>query len=160
VDRWRCRGAIVRMEGACKGRPGRVPSKSASLGGFPMSRHAPGGLVHRSGANQEIRARWYLPYHRALSLIPPPSPRHNPHGLPVPLHPASGRVRQTPSQSVGPSVAPALLLNVRRAVHAPFDAPDGPSRPASVVTCFPPAPQVPSRHRKGRRISSLKSSFQ
>ena len=59
-------------------------------GGFPMSRHAPGGLDRRSGANQEIRARWYLPYHRALSLIPPPSPRHNPHGYPT-LTPLAAR---------------------------------------------------------------------
>jgi hypothetical protein len=152
-------GQLCEWRGLARDARGAYHRSRRHWGEFPMSRHAPGGLVTVPG-----RIKKYGPGGICRTIGPFHFYRHHPRDttptVGTPLHPATGRVRQTPSQSVGPSVAPALLLNVRRAVHAPFDAPDGPSRPASVVTCFPPAPQVPSRHRKGRRISSLKSSFQ
>ena len=41
-------------------------SRRHFIGGLPDQSSCSGRFADRSGANQEIRARWYLPYHRAL----------------------------------------------------------------------------------------------
>ena len=74
-------GQLGEGRGLASARAGRVHIKSASLG-FPDETSCSGRLWLSRGESRNT-GPVVFPYHRAFSFIPPPPPRHNPHGCPA-----------------------------------------------------------------------------